>query len=118
MNLERLISCIRKVIWYPINDTGVLMNTDNSSYFRQMLYRTNCICTLRIDGGYANINVEIHADTDLNAYLVECNRFSGERYIFYAFFRTLRKYLESGGTIEPNIYEEYRVLQCGSASLI
>jgi hypothetical protein len=102
MDLNTLISCIRKVLWWPNNDIHVCIPKFQDHYTRSILYRTTCVLT-QIDVGYANIMIEVNADPANNSYLVEANRFSGDRELFYRFYQTLKYYVENGGTVDPSI---------------
>jgi hypothetical protein len=102
MSLEQLISCIRKMMLYPTNNTDVYIDNYRDAQYDNLLYRTTCIVN---DGEdyYSNLLVSVSADLEKNAYLVEMNRYSGDRNVFYRFYETFQYYIQTGGRHSPSI---------------
>jgi len=106
MRLEQVISCIRKMVMYPTNNTVGYIDNYRDAQFDNLLYRTTCIVleyTSEGDEVYANVLVEVNADLENNSYLVEVNRYSGNREVFYRFYETFQYYMETGGTESPSV---------------
>lgn len=102
MRLEQLINCIRKMMLYPTNDIAICMDRNLDSMYAPLLYRTNGIL-MQSDYGYADILVYVSADAKNDAYLVEVNRYSGNRELFSRFYQTFKYYVEQGGAVSPSI---------------
>ena len=102
MSLVQLINCIRKMVWYPTNDISMCIDRNPDSMYGPLLYRTTGIL-MDYNHGYANILVYVTADAKNNAYLVEANRYSGNRELFYRFYQTFKYYVEQGGEGSPSI---------------
>jgi hypothetical protein len=106
MPLDQLISCVRKMVLYPTNNIVVYTESTIEWIPRTILYKTTFIVKDTSNTGEeysANIIVCIVADLENNAYLVEVNRYSGERSVYYRFYETLRSYIQSGGRQNPSI---------------
>lgn len=106
MSLEQLVSCIRKMMLYPTNNAHVSTDTRREVQYANLLYRTECIIGDRTYTGeryHSYLMVCVTADSDANSYLVEMNRYSGDRTIYYRFRDTLNYYIETGGTQSPSI---------------
>ena len=116
LSLEQLISCIRKMVHFRDNMTSRYIDSSMESYtpFRQ-LFKISCVRYERCqndelgwDTYVTKFEIFIHAHPKRDSYLVEVNRLSGDRNVFYRFYKTLRHYLEYGGTVSPSI-----LLHCG-----
>jgi len=106
IRLEQVISCIRKMVMYPTNNTVVYIDNCRDAQYDNLLYRTTCIVNEYTSEGnevYANVLVEVSADLENNAYLVEVNRYFGNREVFYRFYETFQYYMETGGTESPSV---------------
>ena len=106
MRLEQVISCIRKMMMYPTNNTVVYIDDCRDAQYDNLLYRTTCIVHEYTSEGeevYANVLVSVSADLENDAYLVEVNRYSGNRNVYYRFYETFQHYMETGGTQNPSI---------------
>jgi hypothetical protein len=105
-SLDQLISCVRKMLLYPTNNTVVYTEPTNDWIPQNVLYRTTFIVTETSETGEqysSNGIVCIVADLANNAYLVEANRYSGNRLVFNRFYMTLLDYIQSGGAQNPSI---------------
>ena len=47
--------------------------------------------------------VEVSADQETNSYIVESNRYMGQRSLFYLFYSTLKDYIKCGGGFPPSL---------------
>lgn len=106
MRVEQIISCIRKMMLYPTNNIVVYIDDCRDFQYDNMLYRTTCIVNEYTSEGeevYANVLVSVSADLENDAYLVEVNRYSGNRTVYYRFYETFHYYMETGGTQSPSI---------------
>jgi len=102
MRLDKLINCIRKMMLYPTNDIAICMDRNPDSMYGPLLYRTNGIL-MQSEYGYADILVYVSADAETESYLVEVNRYSGNRELFSRFYQTFKYYVEQGGAVSPSI---------------
>jgi len=101
MPLEQVISCIRKMVMYPTNNAVVYIDNCRDAQYDNLLYRTTCIVheyTREGDEVYANVLVSVSADSEHDSYLIEVNRYSGNREVFHRFYETFQYYMETGGT--------------------
>ena len=106
MTLEQVISCIRKMILYPTNNAEVYIDESRDFQYSTLLYRVTCIVREYMNDGMeldANVLVSVSADLENDSYLVEVNRYSGHRTVFYRFYKTFYSYMETGGTQSPSI---------------
>jgi len=106
MRLEQVISCIRKMMLYPTNNTVVYVDDCRDAQYDNLLYRTTCIVHEYTSEGeeiYANVLVSVSADLENAAYLVEVNRYFGNRSVYYRFYETFQYYIETGGRHTPSI---------------
>jgi hypothetical protein len=108
-SLDTLISCIRKLLLYPENNIVLYTEPSNDYIPTSVLYRvTFTIAHAEVDElnqviVNTNCIVCLHADLENNSYLIEANRYSGDRTAFSRFYKTLRYYIETGGTTNPNV---------------
>ena len=106
IRLEQVISCIRKMMLYPTNNIVVYIDNYRDAQYYNLLYRTTCIVNEYTNEGeevYANVLVSVSADLENNAYLVEVNRYSGNRNLYYRFYDTFQYYMETGGSQNPSV---------------
>jgi hypothetical protein len=106
MSVEQIISCIRKMMLYPTNNIVVYIDDCRDFQYDNLLYRTTCIVHEYTSEGeevYANVLVSVSADLENDAYLVEVNRYSGNRTVYYRFYETFHYYMETGGTKSPSM---------------
>jgi hypothetical protein len=91
---------------YPTNNAVVYADDCRDAQYDNLLYRTTCIVheyTSEGDEVYANVLVSVGADLENNAYLVEANRYSGNREVFRRFYETFHYYMETGGSQNPSL---------------
>ena len=91
---------------YPTNNIVVYIDNYRDAQYYNLLYRTTCIVHEYTNEGeevYANVLVSVSADLENNAYLVEVNRYSGNRNLYYRFYDTFQYYMETGGSQNPSV---------------
>lgn len=103
LSLDQLISCIRKILLYPSNNIALYTEPSHQCMFHTVLYRVTFTID-KIESEQLNDGIVcVIADLENDAYLVEANRYFGDRIVFYRFYKTLRHYIENGGTHDPSI---------------